>query len=67
MALQIEAITMIPALVLAMVAVYISFFALITADPYIKKLSMLFAVSLFFGSRYGNLLGTLLGYPQKIQ
>jgi hypothetical protein len=49
MSFKIEAATMIPALFLAIVAIHLSFFSLITTDPNLKRISLLFAVSFFFG------------------
>jgi hypothetical protein len=49
MSFKIEAITMIPSLILAIIAIYLSFFSLITTDPYWKRLALMFAVSFFLG------------------
>jgi uncharacterized membrane protein len=49
MSLKIEAITMIPSLILLLTAIYLSMFSLITIDPSLKKLSVFFALCLFFG------------------
>jgi hypothetical protein len=46
---KIEAITMIPSLILLIIAVYLSIFSFFTADPSLKRLSVLFALCFFHG------------------
>lgn len=49
MSFKIEAITLIPALIVIIISMYLSFLSLITIDQNMKKLLLLFALSFFFG------------------
>jgi len=46
---KVEAITMIPALVLFSIAIYLSFYSFVLNDFYLKVLLMVLATCLFFG------------------
>jgi len=50
MSFKIQAVTLLPALISIMVAVYLSIIALFTDDPTLKKLLVSIAVGLFFGA-----------------
>jgi hypothetical protein len=46
---KVEAITMIPALVLFVIAIYLSFYSFVLNDLYLKVLLVVLATCLFFG------------------
>ncbi|MGD8505698.1 MAG: hypothetical protein PVF15_03435 [Candidatus Bathyarchaeota archaeon] len=50
LSVKMEALTIVPSLILALFSIYLSFFSLVTSDPATKKLTIFLSLSLFLGA-----------------